>query len=102
MANGLVDAAGASQYADLFLSPEQQADVMVLGESEQIPSHAVIARPDLDPDLQARFVEVMLSLNEAENRPMLAYLFGPDGYAPADPAAYEGVRELARRYGYLR
>ncbi len=102
MANGLVDAAGASQYADLLLTPEQQAQVKVLAESQQIPSHAIIARPGLDPDLQARFTDAMLSLNMAENRHLLTYLYGPDGYVPADPAVYEDVRNTARRYGYLK
>lgn len=102
MANGLVDAAGASQYADLYLSPTQQAEVMVLAESEQIPSHAVIARPGLDAGLQARFTETMLRLNQPENRYLLSHLFGPDGYIAADPAAYEGMRDTARRYGYLK
>lgn len=102
MANGLVDAAGASQYADLYLTPDQQAEVKVLAESEQIPSHAIIARPDLDAGLQAKFIETMLRLNESENRHLLAYLYGPDGYLPADPSVYEGVRETARRYGFLK
>ncbi|KIC10983.1 phosphonate ABC transporter substrate-binding protein [Leisingera sp. ANG-M1] len=102
MANGLVDAAGASQYADLYLTPEQQAEIRVLGESEQIPSHAIIARPGLDAALQARFVEAMLRLNQAENRYLLAYLYGPDGYVAADPKVYDGVRQMARRYGYLK
>ncbi len=102
MANGLVDAAGASQYADLFLTPDQQAEVKVLAESEQIPSHAVIARPGLEGGLRARFTKVMLSLNNPENRYLLAYLYGPDGYIAADPEVYEGVRETARRYGFLK
>ncbi|UAB88125.1 phosphate/phosphite/phosphonate ABC transporter substrate-binding protein [Ruegeria sp. SCSIO 43209] len=102
MANGLVDAAGASQYADLYLTPDQQAEIRVLAESEQIPSHAIIARPDLDAGLQAKFIETMLRLNESENRHLLAYLYGPDGYLPADPSVYEGVRETARRYGFLK
>ena len=102
MANGLVDAAGASQYADLYLTPEQQAEVKVLGESEQIPSHAIIARPGLDAALRARFVDAMLRLNQAENRYLLAYLYGPDGYVAADPKVYDGVRQMARRYGYLK
>ncbi len=102
MANGLVDAAGASQYADLYLTPDQQAEVKVLAESEQIPSHAIIAGPDLDAGLQAKFIETMLRLNESENRHLLAYLYGPDGYLPADPSVYEGVRETARRYGFLK
>jgi phosphonate transport system substrate-binding protein len=102
MANGLVDAAGASQYADLYLTPEQQAEVRVLGESAQIPSHAIIARPGLDAALQARFVDAMLRLNQAENQYLLAYLYGPDGYVAADPKVYDGVRQMARRYGYLK
>ena len=102
MATGLVDAAGASQYADLLLTPEQQSEVIWIAESEQIPSHVVIARRGLDPDLKARFTEVMLSLNAPENRHLLAYLYGPDGYVVADTAAYEGVRRTARSYGLLQ
>ena len=101
MAEGLVDAAGASQYADLLLTPAQQAEVTWIAESEPIPSHLVIARPGLDTDLRDRFVDAMMRLNEAENRDMLRYLYGPDGYVRADPAAYQGVRDMARRYGLL-
>ena len=102
MAEGLVDAAGASQYADLLLTPDQQADVTWIAESEPIPSHLVIARPGLDADLQGRFVDAMMQLNEPENRDRLRYLYGPDGYVLADSGAYDGVREMARRYGLLR
>lgn len=101
MAAGLVDAAAASQYADLLLTPQQQAEVVWIAESEPIPSHVVIARPGLDPGLRERFVEAMLALNAPENRAMLAYVYGPDGYVRADPGAYEGVRAIARRYGFL-
>ncbi|WP_300513359.1 phosphate/phosphite/phosphonate ABC transporter substrate-binding protein [Aliiroseovarius sp.] len=102
MAEGLVDAAGASQYADLLLTPEQQADVTWIAESEAIPSHVVIARPGLDADVQAGFVEAMMKLNDPANRDMLRYLYGPDGYVVSDPGAYDGVRKMARRYGLLR
>ena len=51
MATGLVDAAGASQYAELLLSPEQQAEVKWVAESDPIPSHVVIARKGLDRNL---------------------------------------------------
>lgn len=102
MASGLVDAAGVSQYSDLLLTPQQQSEVIWIAESEQIPSHVVIARPGLDAALKARFIEVMLSLNNPENRALLAYLYGPDGYVPADNAAYDGVRQMARNYGLLR
>lgn len=101
VAEGLVDAAGASQYADLLLTPAQQAEVTWIAESEAIPSHLVIARPGLDADLRERFVDTMMRLNEPENRKKLRYLYGPDGYVEADPVAYDGVRDMARRYGLL-
>jgi phosphonate transport system substrate-binding protein len=101
MAEGLVDAAGASQYADLLLTPQQQAQVTWIAESPPIPSHVVIARPGLDTEVQDRFTNAMLQLNEPENRDKLRYLYGPDGYVRADSAAYGGVRDMARRYGLL-
>jgi len=99
---GLVDAAGVSQYADLLLSPAQQAEVRWIAESRPIPSHTVIARQDLDPELSARFVSAMLKLNDPENRYLLQHVYGPDGYELPNPAAYEEVAELAVAYGLLR
>ena len=101
MAQGLVAAAGASQYADLLLTPQQQPQVTWIAESPEIPSHVVIARPGLDADLRARFVETMLRLNEPVHRAKLQYLYGPDGYVPADPEAFEAVRDMAREAGLL-
>ena len=43
----------------------------------------------------------MLRLNAPENRKKLRYLYGPDGYVRSDSAAYDGVRDMARRYGLL-
>ncbi|MBA4782152.1 MAG: phosphate/phosphite/phosphonate ABC transporter substrate-binding protein [Rhizobiales bacterium] len=101
MAEGLVDAAGASQYADLLLAPDQQSQVTWIAESEPIPSHLVIARPGLDAEVQENFVTAMLRLNAPEHRAMLRHLYGPDGYVLADAGAFDGVRALARRYGLL-
>jgi phosphonate transport system substrate-binding protein len=101
MAEGLVDAAGASQYADLLLTPEQQSQVTWIAESDAIPSHVVIARPELDAGLRERFVTAMMKLNLPENSDKLRYLYGPDGYVDADPSAFDGVRIMARRYGLL-
>ena len=100
--HGYVDAAGASQFADLLLTAEQLPDITWIAESPPIPSHAVIARRDLDPELLLGFVRAMLQLNEPEYRGYLAYVYGPDGYIETDHAAYEGVEELARAYGFLR
>ena len=98
---GLVDAAGVSQFADLLLTPEQQSQIRWIAESKPIPSHAVIARPGLDPALKERFVAAMLELNEPENRWLHKHVYSPDGYVRADPAAYEPVADVARRHGLL-
>lgn len=102
MATGLVDAAGASQYAELLLTPQQQSEVKWIKESDPIPSHVVIARRGLAPDLKARFVAAMMKLNQPEHKSLLAHVYSPDGYIEADPAMFEGVRKLARAHGYLR
>ena len=100
--HGYVDAAGASQFANLLLTAEQLPDVTWIAESPPIPSHAVIARRDLDPELLLGFVRAMLQLNEPEYRGYLAYVYGPDGYIETNHEAFEGVEELARAYGYLQ
>jgi phosphonate transport system substrate-binding protein len=102
MAAGLVEAAGASQYAELLLSPEQQAQVKWIAETKPIPSHTVIARRDLDPEIQEKFAAAMLKLNDPKNRHLLKHVYSPDGYVRADPQAYAGVRKLARAYGLLK
>jgi phosphonate transport system substrate-binding protein len=101
VANGLVDAAGVSEFADLLLTPEQQSQVTWIAESEPIPAHAVIARKDLDPELKQRFVDAMLKLNEPQNRWLLQHVYAPDGYALTRHEAYEPVADVARRYGLL-
>ncbi|MEX3009278.1 phosphate/phosphite/phosphonate ABC transporter substrate-binding protein [Hoeflea sp. TYP-13] len=101
MANGLVDAAGVSQYADLLLTPDQQAEIRWIAESEQIPSHTVIARKGLDDDLKTRFIAAMMKLNEPDYRVYLKYVYGPDGYVVADNSAFTNLEALARDYGFI-
>ena len=101
VASGFVDAAGASQFADLLLTPAQFAEVTWIAQSEEIPSHAVIVRRGLDSTRVDRFRDAMLRLNEPEYRYLLAHLYGPDGYIAVDHAAYEGVELMARQFGLL-
>lgn len=101
VANGLVDAAGVSEFADLLLSPQQQSEVKWIAESKPIPAHAVIARKGLDPEIKQRFVDAMLKLNEPENRWLLQHVYAPDGYIRVGHDAYEPVAAVARQYGLL-
>ncbi|MGI9409263.1 MAG: phosphate/phosphite/phosphonate ABC transporter substrate-binding protein [Hyphomicrobiaceae bacterium] len=102
VADGHVDAAGASQYADLLLSPEQQAEVHWIAESPQIPSHGVVVRKGLAVELREKFVAAMMRLNVPKNRHLLKHVYNPDGYVAPDTAAYDGVRKLATAYGLLK
>ncbi len=100
--NGLVDSAGVSIYAPLLLPSNQQSDALPIAQSPPIPSHAVIARKGLDPEITEAFVKAMLKLNQPSHRRLLKYVYNPDGYVRAMPDAYEGVAKLARQYGLIR
>ena len=102
MANGLVDAAGVSQFAEMLLTPEQLINIKWIAESKPIPSHVVVVRRGLDPDKKDAFKKALLKLNEPENNYLLKYIYNPDGYVEANHEDYKTVEEMARRYGYLK
>ena len=102
VASGFVDAAGASQYAELLLDRRQLAEITWIAETRAIPSHAVVGGPALDPTLKQAFVEAMLKLNQPKYRSLLKHVYGPDGYVVVSHEAYLGVEEVARGYGFLR
>lgn len=101
VANGYADAAGASQFADLLLTPDQLADVVWIAESGDIPSHAVIARADLEPQRIEAFKRAMLKLNEPEYQHLLQHVYSPDGYIEVTHADYASVEDVARQYGFI-
>jgi phosphonate transport system substrate-binding protein len=99
--NGVVDAAGASENVVFALEPDQLEQVRWIAESDPISSHAVIGRRGLDPGLTEAFTEAMLKLNEPDYQHLLQYVYNPDGYVRTTDEAYEGIRDIARRYGLL-
>lgn len=101
VANGLVDAAGSSQFADLLLTPDQLERVTWIAESKPIPSHLVCARKDLDQGRKESFKRAMLKLNQPENKHLLKHVYSPDGYIEASHSDYESVEVMARLYGFL-
>lgn len=98
---GFVDAAGVSRYSDLLLDPEDLAEVEWIGESDLIPSHAVVTRAGLDPDVRAAVRDALLKLNEEEYQYLLEHVFGPDGFVVVEDSDYDSVRELARLHGVI-
>ena len=101
VANGYADAAGASQFSDLLLTPEQLGDVTWIAESEDIPSHAVIARANLEPERVEAFKQAMLRLNDPEYQHLLQHVYSPDGYIEVTHEDYRSVEEVARLYGFI-
>jgi phosphonate transport system substrate-binding protein len=101
LANGHVDAAGSSQFAELLLTPEQLEKITWIAESEPIPSHCVVARQGLDREVAQGLKRALLKLNEPAHRHLLAHVYGPDGYVEATHADYRAVEAMARRYGLL-
>jgi len=101
MANGLVDAAGVSQFADLLLTPAQLAKVTWIAESKPIPSHLICARKGLNQDRVDAFKQAMLKLNEPEYRYLLKHVYNPDGYVEAAHSDYRSVEDKAREYGFI-
>lgn len=102
MANGLVDAAGVSQFAEFLLTPEQLTEVKWIAESKPIPSHVVVVRKGLDSDKKIALKKALLKLNQPENKYLLQYIYSPDGYVEASHSDYKSVEEMARLYGYLK
>ena len=102
VANGFADAAGASQFAELLLAPEQLAEVTWIAESAPIPSHAVIARQGVDPARLEAFEAAMLKLNQPDYQYLLQHVYGPDGYISASHKDYVSVEEVARLYGLIQ
>ncbi|MFB3147490.1 MAG: phosphate/phosphite/phosphonate ABC transporter substrate-binding protein [Thermodesulfobacteriota bacterium] len=101
LANGLVDAAGVSQFADLLLTPEQLPKITWIAESKPIPSHLVCVRKGLDKERVDAFKQAMLKLNQPENKHLLKYVYSPDGYIEASHSDYKSVEEKARQYGLI-
>ena len=101
LANGLVDAAGVSQFADLLLTPEQLPKITWIAESKPIPSHLVCVRKGLDKERVDAFKQAMLKLNQPENKHLLKYVYSPDGYVEASHSDYKSVEEKARQYGFF-
>ena len=100
--NGFADAAGASQYAELLVSPDQLQEITWIAESEPIPSHVVIARQGLASGVKENFITAMLKLNEPDHQYLLQHVYSPDGYITASHEDYASVEAIAQRYGFVK
>lgn len=102
MVGGFVDAAGVSQYALNLLRPEQRDQVVAIAQSARIPSHNVVVRKGLEPEIRQKFIAAMMKMNRPEYRSLIRALYGTDGYVRVDHSRYQPVADMARRYGFLK
>lgn len=100
--NKFVDAAGIGQYSHSLLRLEERDQVTHIAESQPIPSHCVVVRKGLNPELVAKVQAALLALNEGPNRQLLKYLYNVDGYVKVAHADYQDVERVAREYGFLK
>lgn len=100
--NGFVDAAGVSMYGpEVFLSPEERAQLRYVSEYGPIPNHGVAVSGRLSAELVERITAALLKLNEPEHNAILRNLYGWREIAPVSTEMYLPLIELAREIGIL-
>lgn len=88
---GKVDvAAGAHDAAERFLEEADRDKIKSVERLGKVPSHPVMVRKDLDDDLQARFVQAMLELNNENHQYIIQDLYGVDGLVQTDTQSHLG------------
>ncbi len=100
--NKFVDAAGVGQYSVKLLRPDEREQLLAIAQSRPIPSHCVVVREGLDPEVTTALQAALLALNEGEHHGLLKSLYAVDGYVIADDGTYSEVAALARKNGFLK
>jgi ABC-type phosphate/phosphonate transport system substrate-binding protein len=71
-----------------------------VAETEPIPEAGICGRADLDPLVTRKVFDALMALNAPEYRPLLAKLYNIDGFAPAEDAEYNSVRDAVDLMGF--
>jgi phosphonate transport system substrate-binding protein len=100
--NGFVDAAGVSTYGpEVFLSPEDRAELVAIAEHGPIPNHGIAVSGALPDELSEAIIKSFLKLNEPEHNDILRGVYGWQRLVPVDPDIYLPLIDLARDAGIL-
>jgi phosphonate transport system substrate-binding protein len=100
--NGFADAAGIGQFAITLLPQAEREKLTTIAQTAPMPSHCVVVRKELNPQLVAKLQAALFALNKGPNRKLLAKLYGVDGYVKVTHATYADVERVAREYGFAR
>jgi phosphonate transport system substrate-binding protein len=71
-----------------------------IAETEPIPEAGICGRADLPPALTRKVFDALMALNAPEYRALLARLYNIDGFAPAEDAEYNPVRDAVDLMGF--
>ena len=92
---GEIDA-GAIPFDDFEGLPEDiKSELRVLEETEMIPRHLVIVRPDMEPELEAAVKALMLAMDETAEGPEVLEQFEETAQFDEIPAAGAGYLDRA-------
>ena len=100
--NKFVDAAGVGQFSFSLLQPQEREEFITIGDSKRIPSHCVVVRKGLSPEVIDKLQNALFALNDNEHKKLLKNLYGVDGYVKVTHEDYKEVEEMAREYGFLK
>ena len=71
-----------------------------VAETEAIPEAGICGRAELDPMVTRKVFEALMAMNAPVYRPLLAKLYNIDGFAPAEDADYNPVRDAVALMGF--
>jgi phosphonate transport system substrate-binding protein len=71
-----------------------------VAETEPIPEAGICGRADLNPLVTRKVFDALMAMNAPEHRPLLSSLYNIDGFAPAEDADYNSVRDAVDLMGF--
>ena len=93
--NGEIAALAIGDRAFNQFSPDVQEQVTIFAETVPAPSQLVVIRPDLDPDLRAEIVRLMVALDQTEEgRAILETMRETEKFEEVPPDVVEELDEL--------
>ncbi len=79
--------------------PDVNDVVCVLGYTSDIPNDGTVVRSGLSDELAEQIAQAMIEIAESDQgKELTDTLFNVTGFAPADPAAYDIVREVSATF----
>jgi phosphonate transport system substrate-binding protein len=79
---------------------ERIRQLTYVAETESIPEAGICGRADLDSGVTRQVFDALMAMNAPEYRPLLAKLYNIDGFAPAEDAEYNPVRDAVALMGF--